>query len=331
MDIIYIGAGILISFGLFILIFYVLKKKNVFDDPSTKAIPLDVKEENKKIEKLLEENSKLSTRLAFLEEKCSVLDIKIEALTTANLELEKQKEHLLEQKRKLEELQNQKNELMTIVVHDIKNPAAAIQNFVQLLESYDLNATEQQELMENLLSTSNKILKLAEEVTQLVNFEENVLKLEFQNYDINKIIQSVKKRFDLTARKKEILLHTELDEKIPEIKIDPEKIDEVIDNLISNAIKFAPKDTEVKIISEKREDAVVVKVVDNGYGLPKAELDRAFEKGVKLSRKPTAGESSSGFGLWIVKRIVEEHNGKVWAQSNEGYGSTFAFEIPAKI
>ena len=330
MDIIFLSAGILISFILFIFIFMVLKKK------STSTLSLSKKSPSsngrlKELEKLLAENKNLSARLAFLEEKCLVLDIRVGALTEANLELEKQRDYLLKQHKKLEELQDRKNDLMTMVVHDIKNPAAAIQNFVQLLESYDLNAVEQQDLMKNLLSTSNKILRLAEEVTQLVGLEEQLLKLNLQKYSINKTIETVKQRFDFTAKQKQILLSLDLDYEIPEIEFDPDKIDEVVDNLISNAIKFAPKETEIKIVSEQSKDVVSVKVIDNGYGLPSAELERAFEKGVKLSRKPTGGESSSGFGLWIVKRIVEEHNGKVWAESNDGYGSTFAFELPAKI
>ena len=328
MDIILLSAGIVFSFFLFIFIFIMLKKKSSsYEHLPDKSSPIIGNKTE--IDKLLAENKNLSARLAFLEEKCLILDIRISALSGANLELEKQRDYLLRQQKKLEELQNQKNDLMTMVVHDIKNPAAAIQNFVQLLESYDLNAVEQQELMKSLLSTSHKILKLAEEVTQLVSLEEQLLKLNLQKYSINKTIQTVKQRFDFTAKQKELLLSLDLDEEIEEIEIDPDKIDEVVDNLISNAIKFAPKETEIKIVSEKRNGAVIVKVIDNGYGLPKAELERAFDKGVKLSRKPTGGESSSGFGLWIVKRIVEEHNGKVWAESNEGYGSTFAFELPA--
>lgn len=326
MDILLLAAGIIFSFFLFVAIFIFFKKKttpNVIPHNSTA-----IQENKMQIEKLLEENKNYSARIAFLEEKCMILDIRISALTEANAELQEQRDHLLKQRKKLEELQDQKDDLMTMVVHDIKNPAAAIQNFVQLLESYDLNAQEQQELMQNLLSTSHKILKLADEVTQLVNLEENMLRLKLQTYSINEIINSVKKRFDITAKQKQISLFLELDEEIPELKIDPDKIDEVLDNLVSNAIKFAPKKTEVKIVSEKLNGFVSVKVIDDGYGLPKAELEKAFEKGVKLSRKPTAGESSSGFGLWIVKRIVEEHNGKVWAESNDGYGSTFAFDLP---
>ena len=75
---------------------------------------------------------------------------------------------------------------------------------------------------------------------------------------------------------------------------------------------------------------ISVEVKDNGYGLTENEVNYAFEKGMKLSTKPTGGESSSGLGLWIAKRIVEEHEGRVFVKSQKGLGSTFAFTLPIK-
>jgi signal transduction histidine kinase len=118
---------------------------------------------------------------------------------------------------------------------------------------------------------------------------------------------------------------------MPDVDLDYQKIDEVIDNLVSNAIKFSHKGGKIRIKTRKNgNNDVTVEVSDNGLGLTEEDIQRAFQRGSKLSAQPTGGEASSGLGLWIVKKLVEAHNGKVWVKSALGQGSTFAFTIPLK-
>lgn len=233
-------------------------------------------------------------------------------------------------RKKIEYLQKEKNDLFATVVHDIKNPASAIQGFVKLLESYDLTTKDQHEIMEGLFNTSNRIIRLVDDVTKVLEAEREMSEIIFTEYQINNIVDIVCSRYSGVLKSKDLSLKINKAHDLPIGLMDDNKIDHVIDNLINNAIKFSPPKTEIEIKTFKEGKHLVVEVKDNGYGLNQEDLAKAFEKGGKLSNRPTAGESSSGLGLWIVKRIVEEHNGRVWVKSSKGFGSTFAFRIPIK-
>ena len=122
----------------------------------------------------------------------------------------------------------------------------------------------------------------------------------------------------------------DLPDGLPFAQFDAQKISEVIDNLVSNAIKFTPKNGAIRIKSSLVEESIIIEISDNGLGLSEDDIKKAFKRGSKLSARPTAGESSTGLGLWIVKKLVEAHDGKVWVRSAVGKGSTFAFSIPVK-
>jgi signal transduction histidine kinase len=101
-----------------------------------------------------------------------------------------------------------------------------------------------------------------------------------------------------------------------------------LDNLISNAIIFSHEKGQIRIRAFKQDSSIVVEVTDNGLGLSEEDIKEAFQRGAKLSAKPTQGESSSGLGLWIVKKLMEAHNGRVWVKSTLGKGSTFSITLP---
>ena len=120
----------------------------------------------------------------------------------------------------------------------------------------------------------------------------------------------------------------EIPSDLPEVHLDVHKIEDVVDNLVNNAIKYSHNGGKIRIRAYKQDKEMVVEVSDNGLGLSEEDIKNAFQRGAKLSARPTAGELSSGLGLWLVKRIVEEHKGRVWVRSSLGRGSTFAFQLP---
>lgn len=259
------------------------------------------------------------------------LDENVKTLEKTNVKLVEQKEKLAESKARLEYLHSQKEEMFAIAIHDIKNPASAIKGYIELLNSYELNANEQQEIMESLVASSDDIVKLSQQMCVIIAKAIPEPKLKFVEYSIEQIIESVYNQNISYAKAKKVKLYNKSSIDLPKVKIDPEKIEEALDNLVNNAIKYAPPETIVEIKSYVKEGAkrmVVVEVKDNGYGLSEDDLKKSFQKGAVLSNKPTGLEQSSGLGLWIVKRIIEEHNGKVWVESKLSVGSTFAFELP---
>jgi signal transduction histidine kinase len=252
-------------------------------------------------------------------------------LEDANIELLNQKESLLMKKSQLEELHSQKDELYAVAIHDLKNPAAAIKGLIDLLDDFDLTAQEQQEIMEGIVASSESIYKLTEELSSSISKNEDTNSINIENASLKKVIDTIFSINNAYANKKGIRLINRSSATLPNFNFDPNKIKEVLDNLINNAIKFGPEETEVILESFFTDTKVTIEISDNGVGIPDEDLKKIFTKGGILSNKPTGDESSSGLGLWIVKKLVEAHDGKIWVKSKIGKGSTFVIELPVNL
>ncbi|MGE5682317.1 MAG: ATP-binding protein [Bacillota bacterium] len=356
------GVVFICMIQLVLIFIFIRKKNNASDIKSASSISEDgsrterdlLRQENAKLKKdndLLKNYNKLNEEFGnleysynklkkeytglketndFLKQQISSLKANISDLENANAQLAGQKEKLLERKRQLEELQTQKDELFAIALHDIKNPASAIRGYVELLESYDLNAQEQQEIMQSLADTSSRIINLAQEMSAVIAKKKPEPVYSFETGSIKKIADSVCTRNLGYSIKKEVKLINQTSPNTPEVTMDVTKIEEVMDNLVNNAVKYAPKGTVVQVKSYFSDSKITVEVADNGVGLSEEDCSHAFEKGVLLTPKPTDNETRSGLGLWIVKKIIEEHGGNVWVKSKLGVGSTFGFELPLR-
>lgn len=325
MEIIVLIALVIIEFIIIIILFNSGKKAKV---ASKEQIVQKMSSLKHSINQLKTENESSENLSSQLKEKILILEEKIQLLEKANINLMKKKEELIAQKQKLEDLQKQKDELFAIAVHDIKNPAAAIKGYIELLESYDLTVQEQQEIIHNMLESSEQIFRLTKEITEIVAREETAAIIKKQMASIKEIIDNVCSQNQVYASSKEIKIINKSSMNIPKIRFDANKIEEVLDNLINNAVKYGPKGTSVQVLTFFTSEKLTVEISDDGAGLNEIDQQRAFDKGVRLTPKPTGNESSSGLGLWIVKKIIEEHSGKVYVKSKLGRGSTFGIELP---
>jgi len=282
--------------------------------------------------RLKEEINNQAGENSYLRKQIEDLEKHITNLENTNLNLLEQKERLALSKRQLELLQNQKEDLFAIAIHDIKNPAAAIKGYVELLNSYDLNANEQQEIMSSLMESSEDIVKLSQAMCMIIAESKPEPTFNFSESSLKKIIDKVCNQNMSYAKAKKVTLRNKSASNLPDVKMDELKMTEVIDNLVNNAIKYAPldKNVEVEVKSYVRNEWLVVEVKDNGVGLSEEDMKNAFQKGVTLTPKPTGIEKSSGLGLWLVKKIIDEHNGKIWLKSKLNTGSTFAIELALK-
>ena len=279
-------------------------------------------------DKLVTEKSNLRAEISALRGQIDALQYRSSELYKQKKELEQRTEMLSSSKEEIESLQQQKDELFAVIIHDIKNPVALIKGLVELLRSYDLTASEQQKIIEDIVSTTAKIVSLSQEVSKIMALEGSSLMLNYEKVSINDILRDIYQRNSIAADKKSISMALDLSDKMPDVELDVNKIDEVVDNLLSNAIKFSNNGGKILISSRERDGNIVVDVADNGLGLSEEDIKKAFSRGGRLSAKPTADEPSTGLGLWIVKKLVEGHGGKVWVKSSLGKGSTFSFSLP---
>jgi signal transduction histidine kinase len=153
-------------------------------------------------------------------------------------------------------------------------------------------------------------------------------KLDFSNFDINELVLSVIKSFELAAVKKNQKMVYEILSFPVNITSDRLKIKEVIENLISNAIKYSEENKRISVVVKKNEDFIEIMVTDQGPGFSESDLKKIFGKFQRLSARPTGDESSSGLGLFITKTIVDNLKGSIDLESEPGKGSTFRVKLP---
>jgi signal transduction histidine kinase len=172
------------------------------------------------------------------------------------------------------------------------------------------------------------MLRLVTDLLHISKIEAGKLQLELKETDFSGLLERNVELNRLLAAQKQIDIQLSQEEDIPALRVDAAKIEQVLNNLIGNAVKFSHPHTEVEVRAARRESDVVVNVRDEGQGIPAGELDRLFIPFASLSVRGTAGEQSTGLGLAIARRIVEGHGGEIWVRSEVGVGSTFSFSLP---
>jgi PAS domain S-box-containing protein len=243
----------------------------------------------------------------------------------------KEAEEALQQSNvQLRELNKQKNEFLGMAAHDLRNPIAVIQNASSVLSRYSSEnlSEKQKEFLKKIYDTSKFMLELLNSLLDISRIESGKLELEISKNNYPDFVRTNIEFNRFFATEKGISIDSVLSDDIPLVDFDRNKIEQVLNNLISNAIKYSHPNTAIRIEVLKQQDFVLTKVIDQGQGIPKDELPHVFKPFQKASTKPTAGEKSTGLGLAIVKKIVEGHQGIIGVESEVGIGSTFFFRLP---
>lgn len=228
----------------------------------------------------------------------------------------------------LEEANDFKIELLSIVAHDLKNPLHTVKTIANFLLKSDRIDNEENQMIFQIYDTINQMLDHISELLNTTAIQAGKIQLKKQITDLDEIISAIIYQSRATIDAKEQKLSYITDKSKTYIAdVDPSKMRETFENLISNAIKYSPFGKEVIIGLEKSNGLIKFSIQDQGPGFTDDDKNKIFGKFQRLSARPTAGESSTGLGLYIVSKIIKLHNAKIWFESELGEGSTFFIEI----
>ncbi|MCH8209310.1 MAG: PAS domain S-box protein, partial [Nitrospinae bacterium] len=249
-----------------------------------------------------------------------------------NLEVlvEKRTSDLNGANKKLMEANDLKNKFLGIASHDLRNPLYIIQSLSEaLLENSQSGVLHKNhiKLLRKINSSSNHMAVLLNNLLDISKIESGKIELDKKAHDFNVILENQVELNQLIADKKGIRLIIKLGN-IPLLSVDKNAMTQVIDNFISNAIKFSPPDARIDIGTDNTGNGIRFWVRDQGPGISSEDQKLLFGEFQTLSAKPTGGEKSTGLGLAIVKKIINLHGGKVGVCSEPGKGCTFYFTIP---
>ena len=235
---------------------------------------------------------------------------------------------LIEKQKELAGINEMKNKFIGIVAHDLRNPVISIRGFSELLLKDTKNLNEEQNEFLNIIhSTSRNMLAMINDLLDISRIESGNMQLSPKNGSLKKLIIERIQLIKLQADKKHITIHQELSP-IADVSFDAHRLGQAIDNLITNAIKFTPSGSNVFLSLAQEGEFVRFSVTDEGPGIPREEQHLLFSEFHRLSIRPTAGETSTGLGLAIAKKIIEAHNGAIEFETQEGMGSTFSLILP---
>lgn len=224
----------------------------------------------------------------------------------------------------------EREQFISTAIHEIKTPIAVIKTAVQLMEELTPEQREREisELLARLNRQCNRVDRLVTEVLEVFRLDMRRMTLHRRPTDLAALVERVVVEMRTANPRNELRIRRNDD---ATLDIDPERIEQVLANLIGNAIKYSPASSPVEIDSRRRDGWVVVSVRDHGIGIPRDKQARIFERFYRAhAGTPYEHASSLGVGLYLSREFVSWHGGEMWFESTEGVGSRFAFRLPLK-
>jgi signal transduction histidine kinase len=261
-----------------------------------------------------------------------------ESVLLARVDTHRRLKRLIDQRRqdveRLKMLDSLKDRFVTIASHDLKGPLGTITSGIELMRDMiddDTVDTESlQSVLDSMTASSATMTSIITDFLDLQAIRAGGLELNLRPLHINGLIDLTVDQFRYDAVRKDIQIETALNDDMPEMLGDAERLTQVLGNLVSNALKYSPQGSTVWIRSSRVDNKVRVEVQDQGPGIAEEDKPHLFQEFFRLRNRPTGGEASSGVGLSIIRDLVEMHSGKIGVESTLGQGSTFWIELPSE-
>lgn len=255
-------------------------------------------------------------------------------LKRAQEELEERVElrtqELLEANRKLKKIDEMKSTFMLTASHELRTPLTAMKGYLLLiLQNKVGEITEaQREFLQHIKNAVERLERLVNELLSLTKIEMDPEALKKEKVELAEILDEEVMIFKAEAERKKITLELVKENELGSLECDEDRIREVVDNLISNALKYTPEEGRIEVKAKRTSEAIEILVRDNGIGIKPAYLDKIFDPFFRIHKKGLGGETSTGLGLALTKKIIQAHGGTISAKSEENAGTEFTVILP---
>lgn len=234
------------------------------------------------------------------------------------------------QNRELKQMNDEKDQFMNIATHDLRNPLSGIQGISRILSENtgDLSQNDIRKYGSAINESSNRMFELIDNYLNVHRIEQGQIKAEIEPVSLELLADQAETRFSRRLKEKNMTLEIQKSDVETIALADPSLSAQVLDNLISNAVKYSPHGSNIQVSIQQKNKHGSITVKDQGPGISEEDQKKLFKKFTRLSTKSTGGEISTGLGLSIVKQLVEMMDGKVTCESKPGQGAAFSFTLP---
>ena len=229
----------------------------------------------------------------------------------------------------LRRLERVRQDFVANISHEFRTPLTAIQGFAETLLGGALDDTaNRRRFVEIIRNHATRLARLTEDLLELSRIEAGQLELEFRPVSVDHLVESCLETARLKAAQRDLIVEVSIPDGLPSIRGDANRLQEVLQNLLDNAVQYTPANGRIEVQASQVGDAVVLTVADTGIGIPQAEQGRIFERFYRVDAARSREAGGTGLGLSIARHIVDAHGGKLWVESAVGEGSRFHFSIP---
>ena len=255
------------------------------------------------------------------------------AVVTDISERKKIEDKLIETNERLMNLNDEKNHFLGVTIHDLKSPLNRVIGLIDLVYQHGLDKFDpkQREFFQLIREACVNMQTLVVNLLDMNRIEQGFNAVNAENVQLSPLMERIVQTFQVQAQRKGITLSLENPESAKVVRTDPLMLNRILENLISNAIKFSPHNKSVLVRVMHNDSYFKIEVQDQGFGITDAERPRLFKKFQRLSNRPTGGENSTGLGLSITMELVKALKGQLSVESEENKGSKFIVQLPSNI
>ncbi len=228
---------------------------------------------------------------------------------------------------RLENTEERRRQLIGDVAHELRTPLTAIKGYLEGL--IDGMIPVEAETLQLIYQEADRMQRLVNDLQELSRVEAGAYQLRIGSHGIHQLVEHVSTRMKRQFEEKGVLLETQVPADLPPVRVDEQRIEQVLTNLVGNALQYTPAGGKVLITARPAQNEIQISIQDTGVGIPAEHLPFVFDRFYRVDKSRSRAGGGSGIGLTIARHLVEAHGGRIWARSaGPGQGSTFSFTLP---